>query len=322
MRRIRILILFAFIILLASFQSVAQIISNQVDIVVKVGSSKQELKTADQLKHYLSELYPNFRFRISPQVNEKNHTILFRNDGSLATKSKSEEGFVIQQLSPRKVAFTASSTKGLFNAVYSLMEKLGYGFYLSYDAKANPKKELNFTEWELSDTPLQGERIIFNWHNFLSGCTGWNYEDWCAWIDQSSKMRYNTIMVHAYGNNPMFSFEYKGLKKPIGYLTTSRSGRDWGAQHVNDVRRLPGGEVFSSSILGSEAALVSDPQKGEAATRLMSRVFQHAEEMGMRINFAIDVDTWQSNPKNIIECLPSSCRIRLKEQDIVNPETS
>lgn len=129
-------------------------------------------------------------------------------------------------------------------------------------------------------------------------------------------------MVHAYGNNPMFSFEYNGLKKDIGYLTTSQSGRDWGAQHVNDVRRLPGGKVFTSPVFGSTAALVPDDQRGDAATKLMAKVFEHAKEMAMKINFAVDMDTWPANPRNIIESLPAECRIKLKEQDIVNPETA
>jgi hypothetical protein len=135
-------------------------------------------------------------------------------------------------------------------------------------------------------------------------------------------MKYNTIMVHAYGNNPMFSFEYKGLKKEVGYLTTSISGRDWGAQHIQDVRRLPGGELFSGKVFGSQAALVPDAQRGEAATKLMARVFEHAHEMSMKIVFAVDADTWSANPKNIIESLPAACRIKLETQDIVNPETT
>ena len=89
------------------------------------------------------------------------------------------------------------------------------------------------------------QRIVFNWHNFLSGCTGWDLEDWQKWIDQSVKMRYNTIMVHAYGNNPMVQFVFNGQEKPLGYLTTTISGRDWGAQHVNDVRKVVSGDRSS-----------------------------------------------------------------------------
>jgi len=301
----------------------------QVDIVIRTDATRQEKTAANQLTLYLGKIYPAYQFSVTNAINENNRTIrlglpgFFSPEDSISTRIPvQEEGFIISCLNERNVAIASRSTKGLFNAVWSLLEKLGYGFYLSYDGKPAPNKKLSFKDWEMTDFPLQSERIVFNWHNFLSGCTGWNYEDWCSWIDQSAKMRYNTIMVHAYGNNPMFSFEYNGQKKQVGYLTTSISGRDWGAQHVNDVRRLPGGEVFTGPVFGSDVALVSDEQRGEAAARLMKKVFEHAGEMAMKINFAIDVDTWSANPKNVIESLPPESRIQLKTQDIVNPETA
>lgn len=302
---------------------------NQVDIVLSAVATVQEKMAASQLNDYLKTIYPTFQFSVTTVLNESNMTIQMgvTEHQSLSEKVTKDiplqpEGFLIRSLNDRKLVITSRSAKGLFNAVYSLLERLGYGFYLSYEGTPKPKKDILFKEWEMTDFPLQAERIVFDWHNFLSGCTGWNYEDWCSWIDQSAKMRYNTIMVHAYGNNPMFSFEYNGQKKEVGYLTTSITGRDWGAQHINDVRRLPGGQLFAGPVFGSDAALVPDNQRGDAATKLMSRVFQHASEMAMKINFAIDVDTWSANSKNIIESLPADCRIKLEKQDIVNPETA
>ena len=302
---------------------------DKVDIVISANASDPVLKAANQLKDFLKNVYPAYQFTVTSTVKGGNRKIVlgYPEDFELKAAVLKEvplhkEGFLIHCLNEKEVMIVSHSPKGLFNAVYSLLEKLGYGFYLSYDAKPNPKKELAFKDWEMSDFPLQNERIVFDWHNFLSGCTGWSYDDWCSWIDQSAKMKYNTIMVHAYGNNPMFSFEYNGLKKEVGYLTTSISGRDWGAQHITDIRRLPGGEIFPGPVFGSEAARVPDEQRGDAATSLMKRVFEHAGAMAMKINFAVDVDTWSANPKNIIESLPADSRIKLESQDVVNPETA
>jgi hypothetical protein len=299
------------------------------NIVIPSNASKQVIYASNQLKKYLNQIYPAYEFSVTSNSKSSDLKVLLGTVNQLTLDQSvvkdvpvQEEGFLIRCPNDKNAVIVSKSQKGLFNAVYSLLEKLGYGFYLSYEAAPPAKKELSFKEWEMSDYPLTNERIVFDWHNFLSGCTGWNYEDWCSWIDQSAKMRYNCIMVHAYGNNPMFSFEYKGLKKEVGYLTTSISGRDWGAQHIKDVRRLPGGELFSVPVFGSQAALVPDVQRGEAATKLMSRVFEHASEMAMKIVFAIDVDTWSANPMNIIESLPSASRIRLESQDVVNPETA
>ena len=96
--------------------------------------------------------------------------------------------------------------EGVVQGVYRMLEKLGYDFQLSYDITPEPKEEFKFTDWTHWDFPLQRERIVFNWHNFLSGCTGWNLEDWKLWMLQSVKLGFNTIMIHTYGNNPITSF--------------------------------------------------------------------------------------------------------------------
>jgi hypothetical protein len=302
--------------------------TKKIDIVISPDATKQETMAASQLYEYLKKIYPGNTFTVTSVINGNNRKIRLSLSWNLSIDKAvnkdipvQEEGFLIRSQNEQNVLITSRSTRGLFNAVYSLLDKLGYGFYLSYEGTPLPKKELWFKDWEMVDSPLQVERIVFDWHNFLSGCTGWNYEEWCSWIDQSAKMRFNTILVHAYGNNPMFSFEFNGLKKEVGFLTTSNSGRDWGAQHVNDVRRLPGGEIFKGPVFGSDAALVPDQQRSEAATKLMSKVFEHAHDMAMKINFAIDVDTWSANPQNIIKSLPLDCRIKLTKHDIVNPET-
>ncbi|NND07032.1 MAG: hypothetical protein HKN87_11690 [Saprospiraceae bacterium] len=168
---------------------------------------------------------------------------------------------------------------------------------------------------------MTGDRFLFNWHNFLSGCTGWNFEDWKKWIDQANKLRYNGIMVHAYGNNPMFSFEYIGEKKQTGYLNNTNKGRHWGNQHVNDVRRLVGGEIFDAPVFGAKASFASEEDKEEQAIDLMQHVFQYAEDRGTKVTFALDFDTWMANPRNIIEKLPHDAVFELIDGHITpNPD--
>jgi len=135
------------------------------------------------------------------------------------------------------------------HGVYRLLERLGCGFYLSFDTlPCEPPAEFSFDRWAMSDAPLAPVRMVFNWHNFLSGCSTWNVEHWQRWIAQSQKMGYNGGMVHAYGNNPMAGFRFRGRDKPVGYLSSTRVGRDWSTNHVNDVRRLWGGEVFDVQV--------------------------------------------------------------------------
>jgi hypothetical protein len=197
---------------------------------------------------------------------------------------------------------------------------LGYGFFISGDKCPAPRKWNGFEGWEITDGPLFEDRFVLNWHNFLSGCTGWNYEDWCSWIDQINKMRYNGIMIHFYGNNPAFSFEYLDERKKTGYLNNSASGRDWGNQHVNDVRRLTGGAVFDTPIFGALASQVPEPEKEQAATLLMQRVFDYAKKQGTKIILALDLDTWMAYPENIIGKLPGEALFELKGALTPNPD--
>jgi len=231
-----------------------------------------------------------------------------------------KESFKIFQ-NEGKLLIISPDERGFLNATYALLEQLGYGFYISGDVVPEQKIWSGFDDWEMEDAPLTGDRFLFNWHNFLSGCSGWNLQDWQMWIDQANKMRYNGIMVHAYGNNPMFNFEYLGKKKQTGYLNNTSSGRDWGNQHVNDVRRLVGGEIFDAPVFGALASMASEENKEKEATELMKQVFQYAEECGTGVIFALDFDTWMSNPRNIIEKLPNEAVFELIEGHITpNPD--
>ena len=166
-----------------------------------------------------------------------------------------------------------------------------------------------------ADTPLIPERIIFNWHNFLSGCSTWNLEDWKKWTDEARDLGFNAIMVHAYGNNPMVSFSYHGKRKPTGYLSTTVRGRDWATMHVNDVRNLVGGKVFDSAIFGSDAGQCAEDERESAACKLMQAVFAHAIASGMKVDVAVDVDTESANPQDLIMSLPAEARFAVPPRD-------
>ncbi|MDX1285665.1 MAG: hypothetical protein R3182_11660, partial [Draconibacterium sp.] len=276
---------------------------------------------ASEFQKYLKQIYPETEFKMV-QVGEADIQFLLSNQANeleLDNLPTVKESYLITQKNG-KVYVVSPDERGLLNATYALLEKLGCGFYISNDVIPKHKKWKGFSGWDMEDVPTTGDRFLFNWHNFLSGCTGWNLEDWQKWVDQANKMRYNGIMVHAYGNNPMFSFDYLGEKKQTGYLNNTASGRDWGNQHVNDVRRMVGGEIFDNAIFGAEASLATEEDKNEEATKLMQQVFQYAEERGTKVIFALDFDTWMANPHNIIEKLPEEAILEVGGHITPNPE--
>lgn len=270
---------------------------------------------SNELSNYLNKLYGNADFSLAEKDGNADFQLMLTNQ---VLARGIEISDLPQQLESYKIAnhnhqlfIIAPDERGLLNATYALLESQGYGFYLSGDIIPEQKEWTGFESWELQDEPTTGDRILFNWHNFLSGCTGWNLPDWQIWIDQANKMRFNSIMVHAYGNNPMFSFEYLGEKKTTGLLNNSSAGRDWGNQHVNDVRRVAGGEIFDASVYGATASIVTIDKKEKEATQLMQNVFKYAEDRGTKVIFALDFDTWMANPRNIIEKLPKEAVFEL-----------
>ena len=306
----------------------------RVEILVFPAASSPEKIAAEELKSYLSKLYPRNRFETrTDALGEAAFTIRLGTPASapdLAEKVGQEkvahpESYVVTQatIDGKKTGIIlGADPRGVMYGVYGLLEKLGCGFYLTSDSfPEDLPGDFSFKKWDLSDRPLVRNRFVFNWHNFLSGCTGWNYADWESWIIQSQKMGFNTIMVHAYGNNPMFTYTFNGITKEVGYYGTSLKGRDWGRQHINDVRRIPGGEVFDGPEFGAEAALVPDDQRIEAAQSLMKRVFDCAERRGVDVCFALDIDTTSVLLQDMIGTLPESARFRNGRIWLPKPDT-
>ena len=298
----------------------------EIPVVLAKTANIAERFAAQELSTTLQRLYPRDKFILQDQLPESGQCILL---GSVASDPEVQkhihremlaaaESFVVTNLTdgPRQLGVIAGAdARGVAFGVYALLGKLGCGFYLSGDTLPLPRtNNFSFDGWASADRPLVRDRLVFDWHNFLSGCSTWNLADWNRWTDQSLKMGYNAIMVHAYGNNPMASYEFNGMKKPVGYLSTTIKGRDWSTMHVNDVRRLWGGDVFQQSAFGADAALGPEEQRAEAAQALMSEVFAHAGQRGMEVFFADDVDTGSANPQELIRTLPEDARFPIQAQ--------
>lgn len=272
---------------------------------------------AGSLSEYLGKTYSGVRFETAAEmVAGESNIILEISDGP---GFENAEAYEVTG-NGKSLYIRGNSPRALINGSNGLLKHLGWRFYLSFQVPPVKMKTPDFDNIRISNSPLKERRIIFNWHNFLSGCTGWDLPQWQEWIGNSSAIGYNTIMVHAYGNNPMHLFSFNGREKEPGYLTTTLKGRDWGAQHVNDVRRLPGAEFLPDYEMGSAAARVPVEERGKAATELMQQVFRHASLKGMEVCFALDVDTWMANPQNIIETLPEEALIEISGYKTVNPD--
>ncbi|MEI7731052.1 MAG: discoidin domain-containing protein [Verrucomicrobiota bacterium] len=297
-----------------------------IPIVLSPQATDIERLAASELAHYLRQLYPKQSFAITTEPGAASQVIRLGTPKSTPDLLKlvplvpgaSPESYRAASIrTPQRETgiLLGAGEQGLMFGVYALLQKMGCGFQLSGNLPVQASHSaFNFNAWTIFDTPLVPDRLVFDWHNFLSGCSTWNLTDWNRWTDQSQKMGYNAIMVHAYGNNPMVSFEFNGKKKPVGYLSTTVKGRDWSTMHVNDVRRLWRGEVFQQPVFGADAGQVPEDQRSEAAQKLMAGVFAHAGQRGMEVYFADDVDTGSANPQELIQTLPEGARFAIQSQ--------
>lgn len=288
-------------------------------VYVVLPNAKNEVisNTAGTFVNYLKKTYKGEAFSITQKQipGAKNIFLKLSQDSTLINN----EAYRISGTG-KQLLIEGKTPRALINGVFGFLKSIGWEFYMSFEIPPSNAKKLNFEGVNLNDAPLYDTRIIFNWHNFLSGCSGWDLKDWQSWISQSSKMGFNVMMVHTYGNNPIQQFKYKGQEKALGYLTTTMRGRDWGAQHVNDVRNLYGGNLFTEYEFGSVAAKVEEKDRNAAAVGLMKQVFKYAKSTGMEVCYAIDIDTWMSNPQNIINTLPQEALIKVGQYNIANPE--
>ena len=289
--------------------------------VETVTIASSETLAATQLASYLGKLHPQTLFVTGAAIPGDATAIVVGSDATVRSLVPGADLSIPESYHVTTVrrngrelgVIAGADPRGTLAGVHALLQNLGFGFDLTGDELPAPSAEpFGFTAWSLANAPLVGERIVFNWHNFLSGCSTWNPDDWQRWTEQSQKMGFNALMVHAYGNNPMAGFTFNGKAKPTGYLTTTARGRDWATMHVNDVRRLHGGQVFTKPVFGADAAMVPDDRRETAAVELMHQVFAHARQRFMDVYLAVDVDTGPANPQDLILSLPESARFAVR----------
>lgn len=140
-------------------------------------------------------------------------------------------------------------------------------------------------------------RGVLPWHNFLSGPTAWNLDDYRNYLDECQKYGINFIGFHNYTGGgeryatyvePMIKIEYKNIL-PQACFDNSLTAR-WGylpmkvqeyAFGTDRVFTLPeGAEAFGSDASVTSSTPVEHYEKSQA---LMREVLKMAHERGMRM---------------------------------------
>ena len=299
--------------------SLPAIAADVVPIVVNA-DRPGETAAAEELGRLLAAVYPDTEFKVQSTPKSDAGPVIHVGTIASAVAPLTDELKGKLKTSGSYVVFNGTidgrpsgcivgaDLDGLRQGIYGLARKLGWGFYFSFDTPPERTSgEFSFDGWTLDDRPLVPVRMTFDWHNFLSGCSTWNLEDWQHWIAQSQKLGYNAVMVHAYGNNPMAGFTFQGVQKPVGYLSSTRVG----PRLVDQPRRTTcgGSSAARSSIVpvfGCDAAIEgTDAERTAAAQKLMAGAF--AVGRGSRRRASTSPSTsirTSANPQELIGLLP------------------
>ncbi len=201
--------------------------SDRKEMAIVAGQDDVINEAGHDLARYLSKTWPHEQFEVVPEQVPCSRNIFL--EISKDTMLLNDEAYRISG-DGQSLFIRGKTPRAFVHGVHGLLKQLDWNFYLSFEVPPVDPRPLDFSAILIENAPLKERRILFNWHNFLSGCTGWDDEQWQQWIDNGARIGFNTIMVHAYGNNPMRSFSFNGQEKELGYLTTTQKGRDWGAQ--------------------------------------------------------------------------------------------
>lgn len=166
-----------------------------------------------------------------------------------------------------------------------------------------------------------GIRGTLPWHNFLSGPTAWNEEDYVRYLDRLQALGLNYVTFHCYTGGaeryvtyvePLIRIEYRNVV-PEATLDTSLTAR-WGyrplpvsefAFGTDKPFKLPAG----ATAFGADAAVTAhnNEERYRFAQDLMRRVIQHAHRRGFQVGIGFEFGI---HPPEFFSVVPPDSWIR------------
>lgn len=159
------------------------------------------------------------------------------------------------------------------------------------------------------------------WHNFLSGPTAWNEEDYVRYLDRMHALGLNYVTFHCYTGGaeryapyvePLIRIEYRNVV-PEASLDTSLTAR-WGyrplpvsefAFGTDKPFKLPRG----AKAFGADCAILArtNEERYQRAQELMRRVIGHAHKRGIQVGLGFEFGI---HPPEFASIVPPQSLIR------------
>jgi len=214
-----------------------------------------------------------------------------------------EQGHVIRTADEgTRLVLAGRESIGAQYAVYSLLERLGVGFYLGGDALPSGRVLLAVpADLYERNEPVLKIRGSLPWYNFLNSPTTWNLEDFRLFFDQMAKMKMNFVGFHAYDSEPFFAWEDdKGWHDGAPAVTSRDYG--WGTvrgMKTNEFGFGTGG-FFDEPEFGSRATTdMTDADDGiRRAQCLVAQGLEYARQRGIHTCVGFELVGDPTDPAN------------------------
>lgn len=160
------------------------------------------------------------------------------------------------------------------------------------------------------------------WHNFLSGPSAWDEEDYAKYLDHLKSLGLNYVAFHCYTGGaeryvpyvePIIRMEYRDVVPQAGF-DTSLTAR-WGYRPLRlsefpfDTARLFPQHAGGADAFGAKCAVLpkSNDERYRLAQGLMKRVVEMAHERGIQVGIGFEFGI---HPPEFPSVVPPSAWIR------------
>ena len=292
-------------------------------IVVGKNAEPREQLAAKELQRYLGLLtgtLPSVRHDRGGAPKDTTFIVIGQQDsnavlsdlvrsGALpdAERRPGAEGYVIRTVDVGGrpgLAVLGSDPAGVLFGSYRLLEQYGARFYLSRDVLPPGRQPFEVKQQDLTEKPSIEHRGLLPWHDFLNGPSAYGLGDFQRYIEQMSKMRMNSLVLHNYSggypgediNEPFMDFACDGQGFD-GFLDTSADNQRWGlGKSYADDLAFGSGAYLPFDILGSDAARFTKQQPDARANTfakakaMMNQVMAYGKEHGVEVVLGTDFD--------------------------------
>ena len=262
---------------------------NELQVAVVVGEQAPDIEryAADQLCHYLAELYG---IQVQPTTELAEPAEIGLLVGSPTTNAAvaraleswpnvSDQGIILKRArsgGKPVLVIGGGSSRATMWAMYELVERWGVRYLLHGDVIPEKRCKFRLPDEDLVVEPslrVRQWRVI---NDFACGPESWGMADYRPVLDQLAKMKFNRVFLVIYPWQPFLHMEVDGVAQ--------RSAHLWYDMHYPITEDMPGRHLFDdrSEFWNPDLPLGGSYEEIAAAgEKLVHNLMRHAQQRGM-----------------------------------------